>query len=92
MKWGLFKFYWVIAKEGLTLLSFVLGPVGMVYWTLKAVTLTSTEGLSARQMAALSVNSAQLWTGIILQTISFVAMFVLSVFKPWGSRERQTLT
>jgi hypothetical protein len=88
-QWGLFKFYWIIVKEGLTLLSIVLGPIGMEYWTLKAVTLTSAEGLSALQDPAFNVNSGQLWTGIILQIISLAAMFVISVFKPWGSRNRE---
>lgn len=87
-QWGLFKYYWIIVKEGLTLLSIVLGPIGMYFWTLKAVTLTSAEGLSALQDPVFSVNSGQLWIGITLQIISIVAMFVISVFKPWGQRKQ----
>jgi hypothetical protein len=81
-QWGLFKFYWIIAKEGLTLLSIVQGPIGMYFWTLKAVTLTSAEGLNALHDPAFTVNSGQLWMGIVLQIISLAAMFVISVFKP----------
>lgn len=88
-QWGLFKFYWIIVKEGLTLLSIVLGPVGMYFWTLKAVTLTSAEGLGALQDPAFVVNSGRLWIGIILQILSLVAMFAISVFKPWGPRKRK---
>lgn len=88
-QWGLFKFYWIIAKEGLTLLSIVLGPIGMYYWSLKAVTLTSVEGLNALHNPAFTVNSGMLWTGITLQIISIAAMFAISVFKPWGQRKKR---
>ncbi|NGQ95885.1 hypothetical protein G3578_12035 [Brevibacillus sp. SYP-B805] len=88
-QWGLFKYYWIIVKEGLTILSIILGPIGMYFWTLKAVTLTTAEGLGALQDPAFTVNSAQLWTGIILQILSLAMMFVISVFKPWGSRKQK---
>ncbi len=88
-QWGLFKFYWIIVKEGLTILSIVLGPIGMYFWTLKAVTLTSAEGLGALQDPSFIVNSGQLRIGIILQILSLAAMFVISVFKPWGSRKQK---
>ncbi|AJY73524.1 hypothetical protein [Paenibacillus beijingensis] len=88
-QWGLFRFYWIIVKEGLTILAIVLGPVGMYFWTLKAVTMTSAEGLGALQNPSFHVNSGQLWTGIILQILSIAAMFVISVFKPWGSRTQK---
>jgi hypothetical protein len=88
-QWGLFKFYWIIVKEGLTLLSIALGPFGMYFWTLKAVELTSAKGLVAAHSPAFIVNSEQLWTGIILQTMSLAAMFVISVFKPWGRVQRK---
>jgi hypothetical protein len=92
-KWGLFQYYWIIAKEALTLLSTLLGPIGMYLWTLKAVTLTSTEGLIVLQDPVFIVNNNQLWVGIMLQIISISAMFVISVFKPWGKRKnRQNLT
>ncbi|UUZ84257.1 hypothetical protein LJK88_11350 [Paenibacillus sp. P26] len=86
-QWGFFRFYWIIVKEGLTFLSIALGPVGMYFWTLRAVTLTSREGLGALQDPSFHVNSGQLWTGIILQTVSIAAMFAISVFKPWGMRK-----
>lgn len=87
-QWGFFKFYWIIVKEGLTLLSVVLGPIGMHFWTLKAVTLTSAEGARALQDPAFNVNGSQLWIGIIVQIVSLAAMFAISVFKPWGSRKQ----
>ncbi|MGG1659131.1 hypothetical protein [Brevibacillus sp. NRS-1366] len=73
--WGLFRYYWIIAKEWLTLVAIVLGPIGMFMWTLPARTLPPGEGLGA------------MWTGIILQIISLAAIFCLSVLKPWGKRK-----
>jgi hypothetical protein len=87
--WGLFKYYWIIAKEGLMIFSILLGPIGMEAWTLKAVTLTSAEGLVALNNPAFTVNSGQFWTGIILQILSIGGMFVISVFKPWGPRKQK---
>jgi hypothetical protein len=88
--WGLFRFYWIVVKEGLTLLSIALGPIGIYFWTLKAVELTSAEGAAALHNPTFMVNSGQLWTGIILQVASLASMFVISVFKPWGPIKRQT--
>ncbi|MFC5530765.1 DUF2269 family protein [Cohnella yongneupensis] len=85
-RWGLFKFYWIIVKEVLTLVSIGLGPIGMYFWTLKAADLSSEQGLNALQDPGFIVNHRQMAVGIILQILSLVAMFILSVFKPWGER------
>ncbi|TDQ39805.1 hypothetical protein [Aureibacillus halotolerans] len=85
-KWGLFTFYWIIAKEILTLISIGLGIVGMYIWTLDAMSMTTEEGFSAMQNPAFQINQIQLFSGIFLQIVSLVAMFILSVFKPWGQR------
>lgn len=69
--WGLFRYYWVIAKEVLTLVAIVVGPIGMYLWTLPA---------GAGDLGAM-------WTGIILQLISLASIFCLSVLKPWGKRK-----
>ncbi|MDR6999216.1 hypothetical protein [Neobacillus niacini] len=90
-QWGLFKFYWIIVKEGLTLLSIILGPFAMYTLTLKAVTLTTNDGINALINPAFTVNKWQLWIGIILQIISLVSMFVISVFKPWGQRKKKKM-
>ncbi|MFC5649484.1 hypothetical protein ACFPYJ_10135 [Paenibacillus solisilvae] len=90
-KWGLFKHYWIIAKEGLMIISILLGPFSMEVLTLKAVTLTSAEGLNSLYDPVFTVNSRLLWTGIILQILSVGGMFVISVFKPWGQRKHKSL-
>ncbi|MBO0962666.1 hypothetical protein J1P26_23495 [Neobacillus sp. MM2021_6] len=88
-QWGLFKFYWIIVKEGLTLLSIILGPIAMYFLTLNAVTLTTNDGLGALLNPAFTVNKWQLWIGIILQILSLCSIFVISVFKPWGTRKTE---
>ncbi|TXK80393.1 hypothetical protein FU659_18425 [Paenibacillus sp. N3.4] len=90
--WGMFKYYWIIVKQLLTLLSIYLGIIGMYNWTLKAFEVTSAEGLNALHNSVYMVNDQQLWVGIILQIISVVSMFILSVFKPWGKRKTSIIT
>jgi len=77
-KWGLFKFYWIIAKEGLTVLCIAINFWGMYAWMLAALQQKSADELF--------IVHAELWTGIIIQILSLVLMYVLSVFKPWGRR------
>jgi hypothetical protein len=66
-----------------------LGVIGIYYWSLNAISLVSVGGLSARQNPVFAVNNDQLWAGIILQVLSLITMFVISVFKPWGQRTSQ---
>lgn len=77
-KWGLFKFYWIIAKEGLTVLCIAINLWGMYSWTKAALELKSANDIF--------IVHAELWTGIIIQILSLVLMYFLSVFKPWGRR------
>lgn len=81
-KWGLFRYYWIIAKEGLTLLAIGMNLWGMYAWTFEALMLNHTSG-SREEMF---VVHTELWTGIVVQVISLVIMYVISVFKPWGKR------
>jgi hypothetical protein len=76
-KWGLFRFYWIIAKEGLTILLIFLNLWGMYVWTLDAITPMATFG-------DIFIIKTELWTGIITQIFSLLVMYVISVFKPWG--------
>ncbi|MDF2684453.1 MAG: hypothetical protein K0R47_5643 [Brevibacillus sp.] len=69
--WGFLRYHWIIAKEGLSVLTIALGPIGMYVWTAGALS---------------GENPLMLWIGIVLQILSLVAIFLLSVFKPWGKR------
>ncbi|WP_237763079.1 hypothetical protein [Paenibacillus sp. A3] len=57
MSWGLFRYYWIIAKEALTLLCILLGAVGMYFWTLRAVTLIPASGMDVWQRPDFVVNN-----------------------------------
>ncbi|UOQ45137.1 hypothetical protein MUN89_04045 [Halobacillus salinarum] len=87
-KWGLFKFYWIIVKEVLTLISIGLGLIGMLIWTREAFHISAGAGMAAMENSDFLVNRLQLFFGIILQIISLAVMMILSVFKPWGQRKR----
>jgi hypothetical protein len=50
----------------------------MYAWTLAALQLKPGNELF--------IVHSELWTGIIIQILSLVLMYVLSVFKPWGKR------
>ncbi|WP_269883951.1 hypothetical protein [Paenibacillus gyeongsangnamensis] len=85
-RWGLFRYYWIMVKEGLTLLSIGIGVIGFYVWSFRGLTMISAEGLEALHNPVFQVNTAALWTGIALQIMSLAGMTVISVFKPWGSR------
>lgn len=88
--WGFFQYYWIIAKEVLTIFSIGLGMVGIYLWSLKAFTITTAQGMQSLQNPDFLVDRTSLFIGIILQIVSLIAMFILSVFKPWGKRGRKT--
>jgi len=87
--WGLFRYYWVIVKEVLTLVAVAISMVGFYVWSMRGLSFISTEGLDARQNPVFVVNNMELWTGIVLQVISLASMFVISVFKPWGRKRHK---
>jgi uncharacterized membrane protein len=84
--WGLVRYYWIIAKELLTLGAIAVNFAGMHIWSLKAAQMTETAGLDALQNPEFTANRLYLFAGIAFQIISLVAMFLLSVSKPWGKR------
>ena len=86
--WGLFRYYWIIAKEALTVLAIVIGFVGLYEWTLKGLQLADSVSYASSTWGepAFVVNHVWLLIGIALQTISIIVMYILSVWKPGGKR------
>lgn len=84
--WRLFRYNWIIVKEVLSLLAIAIGVVGFYVWSMRGLSIISIVRLDAWHNSVFVVNNKQLWIGIILQSISLVSMFVISVFKPWGRR------
>ncbi|WP_391119634.1 hypothetical protein [Psychrobacillus sp. L3] len=82
-KWGLFTYYWIIVKQGITLLLIGLNFWGMYAWVLKA--------LNQFDQTSMSMAQADLWIGIIIQIISLIILFAISVFKPWGKRKTKKI-
>lgn len=77
-KWGLFQFYWILAKEALTILFIGLNLWGIYVWTLQALNNLDNPTFSAAQI--------ELWIGVCVQLISLIFIVAISVFKPWGRR------
>lgn len=86
--WGLIRFYWIVLKEVLSLLSIILGMVGLHPWLLYAISVTSTQEGSLAQAASLAVNQQKQFAGIVFQLIALMLMVVVSLFKPWGQFRR----
>ncbi|HEX7064036.1 MAG TPA: hypothetical protein VF199_03120 [Bacillales bacterium] len=82
-KWGLFRFYWIILKEAMTLVVIGVAIIGFYFWTLQAVSMVAQNPAGS----VFTVNNMQLFGGIILQVLLLATMFVLSIFKPWGQRK-----
>ncbi|MCM3631265.1 hypothetical protein M3194_28585 [Paenibacillus glycanilyticus] len=79
--WGLFRYYWIIAKEVLTLLAIGIGFIGLYEWTLRGL----------NDNGSLTIHHTWLLIGIALQTASLVIMYILSVWKPGGKRKTPAL-
>jgi len=86
--WGLIRFYWIMLKEVLTLLSIALGMVGLHTWLLYALTATSAQEVGMAQNALLVTNQQKQFAGIAFQLIALALMAGISVFKPWGQLRR----
>jgi ABC-type uncharacterized transport system permease subunit len=87
--WGLIKYYWLIVKELLTILAIGLNFIGMYVWTHKAVQLVDAYGIQTLSNPSFAEVRLTLFFGIGIQILSLVAMYVLSVYKPWGQRRRR---
>lgn len=82
-KWGLFKFKWIIVKEILTVILIVLNVWGMYGLTLNALNEITQVGDGSN----LFNPQLSLWVGILIQLVSLIFIFAISVFKPWGQRK-----
>lgn len=83
-KWGLFQFYWIIAKQIITIMLIGFNLWGIYAWTLQALSRVETI-TDQTNMFMLQID---LWIGITIQIISLIFIFTISVFKPWGRRKQ----
>jgi uncharacterized membrane protein len=82
--WGLLRYRWIVAKEILTLLTVVPGLFGIYLWSLHGLRRVADDGMDALSSPQYQANSLMLSVGLLLQLLSIVAMYLLSVYKPWG--------
>lgn len=80
--WGLFRFYWIIAKEVLALSVMLLGFFLVSQWIEEAVAQT------ALRSDTIATNHVALLILIALHIVALIAAEMLSIWKPWGQRKR----
>ncbi|MCF6409433.1 hypothetical protein [Pseudalkalibacillus salsuginis] len=83
-QWGFLRYYWIIAKEVLTIFCIGIGMVGIYIWSLNGLTMVESDATFNQEFI---INQTSLFVGIIMQIIFLLTMFFLSVFKPWGKRK-----
>jgi hypothetical protein len=81
-QWGLLRFYWIIAKEIMTV-SIIILDQAIIRWNGSAIALTTAQAASP---AYVSVRNLLL-AGIIVRLVLLLAIVVISIFKPWGQRK-----
>ena len=82
------RFYWIIAKEVLSLLSFGLGIFGLHNWLINALTLTSVQNMQMTHTTTYTMNQSLQFGGVTFQLLALSIAVIVSVFKPWGQRRR----
>ncbi len=86
-QWGLFRFYWIIIKEIISVLCIVVGVI-ISGWNDEALSLTVLRGFQVFHNPLYLTDRTLMFLGISFQLLSLSAVIVISVFKPWGQRKR----
>jgi hypothetical protein len=87
-QWGLVRFYWIIAKEILTVLAIAV-DLTLIRWTTLAIDLTAAQGLDAFSSPFYLSNRTLLLVGSGFQLSLLVIVIGIAIFKPWGQRKRR---
>ncbi|WP_134684135.1 hypothetical protein [Brevibacillus migulae] len=85
-QWGFFKFYWIINKEIITLLTLILGSVLNIY-VRSTIELSFDQRLQALQNPVYLQDRQMLVVLSIIQTSMLIYVIVISILKPWGKRK-----
>lgn len=86
-QWGLFRFYWIIVKEIVSLLCISIGVI-ISGWNDEAISLTVRWGFQVLHQPLYLTDRTWMFIGIFFQLVSLSGIIVISVFKPWGQRKR----
>ena len=83
-QWGLFRYYWVVLKFGLTILATVLllmHQFKAIALAAKHVSVATATQLSTPDFTSLKIELVQ---KSALAIVLLLAITILGVFKPWG--------
>lgn len=86
-QWGLVRFYWIMAKEALTLLA-VTTDLIIIRWNSGVVEAISRQGPAVFSSPFYLGNRGLLFGASALQLSLLAVIIVISIFKPWGQRGR----
>lgn len=85
--WGFFRQRWVAVKWALTVICFSSGWILLGRWEGQMLEISSQTGERALQNADyLRIRASHFWLSL-LQITMLMAMFAISVIKPWKKRE-----
>lgn len=85
-QWGLVRFYWINAKELLSILCVTVDLIA-IRWNEHLISLTATQGFQALTNPAYLTNRTLLFVGILFHIVALSGVIVISIFKPWGQRK-----
>lgn len=88
-QWGLFRFYWIMLKEIISVLCIAVGVI-ISSWNDEALALAASPGFQSVHSPIYLTDRAWMFLGIAFQLVSLSAVVVISVFKPWGQWKRFT--
>ncbi|PMB51102.1 hypothetical protein CEN39_16970 [Fischerella thermalis CCMEE 5201] len=87
--WGFFKHYWVIVKWVATVTLITFGTLWLGPWTNAMTAISQAQRLQALQNPLYVFDQKAIIGGAIIQTVSILAIIIISVLKPWGRRNIQ---
>ena len=85
-QWGLLRFYWITAKEVLSVLCVSIDLIAL-RWNEHLHSLSAAQGLHALSNPVYLTNRTLLFAGILLRIIALSTIIAISIFKPWGQRK-----
>ncbi|PNW40428.1 UNVERIFIED_CONTAM: hypothetical protein BEN50_14840 [Euhalothece sp. KZN 001] len=87
--YGFTKFYWVIAKWGLTIGLIIFGTFWLFPWGHATARISEQEGLKALNNAIYRFDAEGVLLGTAIQVLVLFVIIGISTLKPWGRRSIQ---
>lgn len=87
--WGFFKFNWIIVKYVINIAAILFGTFYLGPWVNGMEVISRIEGLSALQNTTYLQYYQMNSNFGTLQAFLLIFAAVISVFKPWGKREKR---